>query len=110
MPNPDDLRQFIILSEGYETHVYTDNHGHPTIGIGYNLDRAGAREQLTRLGVDYDRVRSGAIDLTRAQVEALYRVDVQRALAAAQRIFPNFGNIGNARQIALVDMIFNLGE
>ena len=45
-----DARALIWRHEGKRRCVYTDTMGHPTIGIGYNLDNAGARDELKKIG------------------------------------------------------------
>jgi len=49
----------IAESEGNKPCMYKDTLGHPTIGIGFNLDRSDAREKITSVGADYDNVKSG---------------------------------------------------
>ena len=33
--------------------------GHPTVGVGFNLDANGAQAAIEALGLDYNQVRSG---------------------------------------------------
>jgi GH24 family phage-related lysozyme (muramidase) len=105
----DTARDWIENWEGRRNHVYLDSHGHPTIGIGFNLDRADAREKIEDLGLDYDEVRAGNRDLTDDQIDQLFDADLDQAIDDAGQIISNFDSLPGARQTLVVDMIFNLG-
>ncbi|WP_422771554.1 glycoside hydrolase family protein [Plantactinospora sp. WMMC1484] len=93
-----------------DPHVYVDTKGHPTVGIGFNLDRADARTRLTAVGADYDDVRAGRVDLTQVQITILFEQTIAEATSDAYSLFPNFDQLSTARQAVLIDMIFNLGR
>ena len=47
------------LNEGYYKCVYKDPVGIPTIGVGFNLEKANAREEIESVGADYNAVLNG---------------------------------------------------
>jgi GH24 family phage-related lysozyme (muramidase) len=98
--------------EGRRHRVYTDSRGHLTIGVGFNLDRPGAADDLQRLlpGVNVRALRRGSTRLTDAQIDRLLEHDAARALAEARRCFDNFDSLPRTAQLILVDMTFNLGS
>ena len=96
--------------EGKQNHVYIDTNGHPTIGIGFNLDRANAKDTLESINVNYTDVRSGKVDLTDAQVEQLFQQDMQQAINEAQELISNFDQLPPDRQMVVIDLIFNMGS
>jgi GH24 family phage-related lysozyme (muramidase) len=115
------------LHEGLRYHVYDDHDGsplhdgvrdrdkrpcvgHPTVGIGCNLDRGGARESLAAVGADYDAVRLGHVDLTREQVDILFGMDLQSAMVAVRQLVPELYDLPEPVQLVLVDMTFNMGS
>ena len=57
--NGCDARSIISRHEGKRDCVYKDTMGHPTVGIGYNLDNPGAPAAIAAVGADYDSIRSG---------------------------------------------------
>ena len=106
------LAAWIALNEGRKNKVYIDTKGHPTIGIGFNLDREGARAELKGLGLDYDAVKGGRVTLTEAQIDALFRSDVSGALMSARSVLggDTFDSLSPGRKIVVIDMVFNLGS
>jgi GH24 family phage-related lysozyme (muramidase) len=91
--------------------VYLDSASppHPTVGIGFNLDRADARARLTAVGANYDDVRAGLVSLTQTQITQLFEADVASSIEQVRLLVPGFDALTMARQAVLVDMIFNLG-
>ena len=50
-----DARSLISKHEGKRLCVYKDTMGHPTIGIGYNLDNPGAPAAIAAVGANCER-------------------------------------------------------
>ena len=103
---------FIEPFEGRRHRVYVDSRGHATIGVGFNLDRPGAAEDLARLlpGVRYDALRRGEQRLTDAQIDTLLRHDVRRAIEVAHRYVPGLDDLPHIAQLVIVDMTYNMGS
>jgi GH24 family phage-related lysozyme (muramidase) len=89
--------------------VYIDTEGHPTVGVGFNLDRPDARAKISALGLDYDAVRNGDVSLSNAQIDRLFKVTLDEATAGAKKLVPNFNSLKKSAQIVLIDMVFNMG-
>lgn len=83
--------------------------GHPTVGVGFNLDATGAQAAIEALGLDYAQVRSGGQTLTDDQIDSLLDQTVNQAIQAAQQVISNFDALPGDRQVVIVDMVFNLG-
>ncbi|MFI7609422.1 glycoside hydrolase family protein [Micromonospora sp. NPDC049366] len=111
---PEEMRAFVASHESPNglagnPHVYIDTKGHPTVGVGFNLDRPDARDLLTKVGANYDAVRAGTQDLTPHQIATLFEADFVAAAATVQRYIYNFDSLTPSRQAVLIDMAFNLG-
>jgi GH24 family phage-related lysozyme (muramidase) len=103
-------RAWISRWEGRRNQTYIDSQGHPTVGVGFNLDAAGASAAIAALGLNYNQVRSGQQSLTDAQIDTLLDGSLATALQGAQRLIAGFNTqLSNDRQIVVVDMVFNLG-
>jgi peptidoglycan hydrolase-like protein with peptidoglycan-binding domain len=102
-------RLVITSHEGRRAHVYLDQVGHPTVGIGFNLDRPDARNVIRSLGVDYDALVAGQVSLTDTQIDKLFDYTFREAYDAAQKLVPNFASLTSNARIVLVDMVFNMG-
>jgi GH24 family phage-related lysozyme (muramidase) len=103
------IKDLIERHEGREHNVYNDTAGHPTIGVGFNLDREGAREAIEALGLNYNDVRSGVASLNDAQIDTLFDSDVRQSIESAQQEVSNFDDLTPDRQAVVTDMVFNLG-
>ena len=98
------------LNEGYKTCVYKDSMGIPTIGVGFNLKKFGAKSEIEAVGANYDNVLSGKECLSGSQIERLFNEDMDTANACARTfVGANWNTIGTTRQSAVADMAFNLG-
>ncbi len=97
------------LNEGYRTCVYKDSKGIPTIGVGFNLEKSGARQEIVSVGADYGKVINGSECLTDSQIRELFEKDMSSAVSCVEGWISNWSSIGTSRQSALADMSFNLG-
>jgi GH24 family phage-related lysozyme (muramidase) len=107
--NRDEIKDWIEQWEDRRSEVYPDSAGHPTIGVGFNLDRNDAKEQIEALGLDYDAVRNGTQSLTDAQIDQLFNHDLDTAIAGAREDVSNFDDLPDDKQQVVIDMVFNLG-
>lgn len=84
-----EAREHLKLEEGLRLKPYKCTSGKLTIGIGRNLDDKGISEK---------------------EAEMLLDNDITECIEALVKIFPNFYLFSKARKVALISMIFQLGE
>ena len=97
-------------NEGYRSRVYIDTEGHPTVGIGFNLDRSDARSRLSAVGANYDKIRAGSATLTDYQIRTLFNDDMANAVSCASSWLSQvWGQMSTDQKSAVADMAFNLG-
>ncbi len=107
----DDFEGLIVQHEGWLPQVYVDSVGHPTVGVGFNLDRPDARARVAQVGADYDQVRLGATDLTDEQIQQLLDWDLYDAVQGSDDVFGYwYDYFPEGPQLAIADMIYNMGE
>lgn len=97
------------LNEGYYKCVYKDPVGIPTVGVGFNLNKFGAREEIEAVGANYGKVLNGTECLSDSQIRELFDKDMNSAVSCVESWISNWSSIGTSRQSALADMSFNLG-
>lgn len=97
------------INEGYKPCVYKDSMGIPTIGVGFNLKKFGAREEIQRVGADYNALLNGSQCLKDNQIKELFERDMDTAVSCVSSWISNWSSIGTSRQSALADMSFNMG-
>lgn len=109
MKNEPETKRLIVSHEGRRAIVYKDQLGHPTVGVGFNLDRGGAARALAAVGSDYDAVRNRGVPLTDPQIDALFAQDFATAMHNASTLCRAFNGLDEGPQAVLVDMAFQLG-
>jgi GH24 family phage-related lysozyme (muramidase) len=94
--DPGGLRDMLVRHEAYKDVVYLDSHKNPTGGIGHLL--TGTRWRVGQ-------------SIPQSQIEAWYKQDVGRAVTGAKQDLGagTFDQLDGARQIVIVDMVFNMG-
>lgn len=99
--------------EGNEAKEYRDSLGIPTIGIGFNLQRADAREALAKCGVsDVEGVMNGTVALTPAQDAALFNYSFAPIESEARASLEAgiYDALSDARRFVICDLVYNLGD
>ena len=81
-------RTLIIRHEGFRPHVYKDSRGFLTLGIGHCLVTS---------------------PITMQAASAILDDDLNDAMWALQNHIIDFNSLIRARQVVLIDMVFNLG-
>ena len=110
MKNSTACKRYIERHEGRRAEVYLDTKRHPTIGVGFNLDRSDAPIAIRKLrGVDYQELKHGEARLNKEQIDTLFENDLKTAIQGAKKFYPGFDSLDPMRQIVLVDMSFNMG-
>lgn len=115
----DRRRQFIANKEAVRLTAYDDATGKPvsgpwkkkgnvTVGIGFNMERADARDVWKAVGLDdFDAYYKGQKSLTRDQAERLYDYTLDEAEQLLNsKLGPNV-SLPEHQRIALVSMVFN---
>lgn len=105
----DALRTKLVRHEGYRTCMYRDSRGIPTIGIGFNMMQPGAQTMIARCGASYLAVYAGGAALTDEQVNCLYQQCVISVMEWMTKLLPELQAYSLNRQVAVLDMGFNLG-
>lgn len=111
-PTTEQYMKFTERHEGIRNMVYTDTEGHPTIGIGFNLDRAGAEWKIKSFGCNYTAICRGEQILPVDVINELFREDIEYSIQCVKSILnPNvFVSQPFDMKLVLVDMCFNLGN
>jgi len=87
------LRRDVAQAEGLRLEAYKDTEGYWTIGYGHLMDQSKSQE---------------GEKISEEEAEVLLTQDLERAQAQAQTL-PEFGGLGEVRQNAVVELVFNLG-
>lgn len=109
-----EVTRRIAISEDSRSTMYIDTTGNPTIGIGFNLNRADARTALEGAGVppsSVDAVIAGTQSITQPEIDALFRYslapiesDARASLAAGI-----YDDLDDARRFVICDLVYNMG-
>ena len=97
-------------NEGYKPHVYLDTEDNPTVGVGFNLNKPGARARIERVGANYDAVLNGNQQLNDEQIRSLFNDDMAEAVRCAKSwLGSSYYALESDPQSAIADMAFNMG-
>lgn len=103
------VSELIQRHEGIRLQVYDDTKGLQTIGVGFNLNAAGAPSICAQLGLDYAGLKSGAVCLTNDQADAVFEYQLTAVMCQAARIFPTWATMPEKVQAVICDLLF-MGE
>ena len=84
----DKLADQLIEHEGFKTELYYDHLGNPTIGVGHLLTEP----------------------MSETTIGLMLLEDIKRAEVDLDAVLPKWREFQEARRLALLDMMFNLGK
>jgi|TARA_R110002012_G_scaffold255110_1_gene434759 lysozyme len=90
--NNDKLIEMLKVHEGVETHAYKCSASKITIGVGRNIDP------------------EGGIGLSEDEIDYLLQNDIDRITTELDFEYGWFSDLNEARQDAMIDISFNLGQ
>lgn len=107
-----DAQGIVRSEEGERLKAYKDTVGKTTVGVGFNMQQAGAKELWDEAGIpeDFDAVLNGTAEISAASSRKLFDFMYGRAEEAAARVFPGYESLGAYQRAGLVSMIYQLGE
>jgi lysozyme len=110
-PPPPIAVDVLQREEGYSPKVYRDTVGKSTIGYGFNMQQANARQLWQRAGVkeDFDSVLNGRSDISQESADKLFNETHPAAERAAKNIVGSYEKLGENQQAALTSLAFQLG-
>lgn len=92
----DLMRKELERDEGVEREVYTDTNGHPTCGIGFNLDAHALPSGIT-------------FPLSDDEIQTLFEITVKDVTKGLNAYLPWWTALDEVRQRVVFNMAFNLG-
>jgi len=110
------VREYIIANEGSSTASYEDSKGNTTIGVGFNMDAAGAEKEwnaaFASIPADqrpsFDDVYNGDQNLTASQVDMLFSHSLSSTQDAVEKAYGSYWDaLDPNRQIAITDLYYN---
>ncbi len=104
------LKNVIRFNEGVRHSVYLDILGKLNIGVGFNLNRSDLVDKFEQAGIDVAEVLVNHVPLSSIQIDMLFDLSLTDALNDIRDVIKDFDNLSSDRQIALVDMMFQLGK
>lgn len=111
--NREVLEAELVIDEGEKFKVYIDTEGHPSVGVGRNLDsaRKGGRGISARETQELDITRASVLKngVTRKQSRLLLANDIDNVFADLDRALPWWRTLDPVRQRVLANMCVNLG-
>jgi|SRR5579884_342606 len=114
----DELKKRLEINEGCRLKAYQDTKGIWTIGYGFNLQRASVPAvcaSLSLAGINVKGITSledlSKLEITQEEADKLFANDIPKYITKASGLLDSgvFDSMTPARQIALVDFIYNEG-
>lgn len=94
-----DIINHFVHEEGFKLKAYKDSLGKPTIGIGHLLSNNPK---------DWDKFKN--LVWTEEQALTQLEKDFNKAVKGAKELYPDFETYGSQVQLALVDMVYQMGK
>ena len=106
------MQEFTYGNEGSRSTVYNDTLGNRTVARGFNLDDKSAPRVWRQAGLSpqlFNQVKRGEAQLTQYDQDALFQASYDVADKDARSYYPDFDNLLQSQQVALIDMSYQMG-
>lgn len=100
---------FTGKEEGLRLTVYKCPSGKDTIGYGHNISDNNFPDSMPELKKRFTETLLTDFEITNEEASQLFEVDALEAERLLKTIFPDWSFFTENRQIALIDMMFNMG-
>lgn len=107
--NIEKQLEFTGKEEGLRLTVYKCPAGHNTIGYGHNLDSNGIPDSMSELKKRFTETLLINFEITEDEAKQLFEFDALESERLLKSIFPDWNLFLENRQVALIDMMFNMG-
>lgn len=116
--NPEDMQlyqdlryQFVKANEGYRITSYRDTNGYMTVGMGFNMDGAGAKQSWNKVfggNPSFQSVYDQSIPLSDEDVRLLFNDSIQQRLDQLQHIYgQNWLKLRANERLCIEDSYYN---
>ncbi len=107
-----NIIRMLTVDEGIRFVVYKDTVGKRTVGIGFNMDDINARTIWQYAGIkeNFDSIRDGKSSLSQESAWKLLNVCVDNCKIDLKHTFTEFDNYPEGVQLALINLIYNMGN
>lgn len=107
-----NLTRMFTVDEGLKNRVYKDTKGNNTVGIGFNMDNPAARACWIHADIpeSFNLVYNGQQALATTSVWNLLNKCIDYAKTDTIAVFPEFNVYPEYVQLALLNLMFNMGK
>lgn len=107
-----NITRMLTVDEGLKNRVYKDTKGKNTVGIGFNMDDSSARAIWLHANVSesFNLVLQNQQALSTPSAWALLNKCVENAKTDLLLLFPAFDSYPNFVQLALLNLMYNMGR
>jgi lysozyme len=104
--------RMLTIDEGNRYRVYLDVKGKHTIGIGFNMDDINSKAVWAQANIleSFDNVYKNLVPLSVKSVGDLFNTCVGNVKYDLRTIFHDFDTYPEYVQLALVNLMFNMGK
>ena len=103
------IEQLITKHEGRRNKVYKDQFGILTDGIGWNLEDPQSQDICDHFGLNLELLKEGLQILTDEQIDSIFSYQLTQAISDCCSMLPTFPTMPDNVQMAVTDMMFQLG-
>lgn len=102
----------LIVDEGVRYRAYKDTVGKTTVGIGFNMDDPKARGVWIQADIleSFNLIYSNNFPLSTASISSLVNTNINNCKTDLGSTFTDFSTYPDYVQLALINLMFNMGK